>query len=423
MSDVGDRLWDVFGGEPLARLRSRLVQKLSRGRPLTGQVRIDNPSQAERTAIDGLLGRTSNGSGSITVPLERLETTLAQSGLADNLSEAVEAIEGPVPNRRVQRQQQAEAWQSIFDALADNLPSDSPRHDWLEQLQNTGLLRRVSGGDLDKARRLLEQAVHVIDHLPNRGITRPVLAACAIGDSHALDPGHPVAALVARAIPLINQGTGDALSDDDAYLSDPEPRRAAWESVGVFENDLTRAALVLNLPANEQSLTGQVLGLHAAQGEPCRLTLGQLERHPVRLDCNRVYVCENPSVLTVAAGRLGRRCPPMICTDGQPGTAVRRLLQIAAEDEVELRYHGDFDWGGIRIANLVIGQYHAIPWQFDSASYQATIRHATKSLAGQPVDAEWDPELTRHMAEHGLAVHEEAVVEDLMNDLEALIDE
>jgi len=30
-----------------------------------------------------------------------------------------------------------------------------------------------------------------------------------------------------------------------------------------------------------------------------------------------VYVCENPSVLIVAADQLGRRCLPLVCTNGR----------------------------------------------------------------------------------------------------------
>jgi hypothetical protein len=38
---------------------------------------------------------------------------------------------------------------------------------------------------------------------------------------------------------------------------------------------------------------------------------------------------------------------------GQPSAAGWRLLDLLAAGGAEFRYHGDFDWGGIRIASAV----------------------------------------------------------------------
>jgi uncharacterized protein (TIGR02679 family) len=85
-----------------------------------------------------------------------------------------------------------------------------------------------------------------------------------------------------------------------------------------------------------------------------------------------VFVCENPAVVLAAANALGATCPPLVCVGGQPTAAVLRLLSLLAEAGCSPRYHGDFDWGGLRIANLLWNRYPMRPWRFDTPSYVAS---------------------------------------------------
>jgi uncharacterized protein (TIGR02679 family) len=128
-----------------------------------------------------------------------------------------------------------------------------------------------------------------------------------------------------------------------------------------------------------------------------------------------VYVCENPNVVAAAAHRLGARSAPLVCVEGQPKTAARLLLTGLAAAGVRLAYHGDFDWPGLRIANLIIRRHGAVPWRMNAADYA---RAAGGSLLeGLPVDAVWDERLRPAMQAAGRAVHEEQVLADLLADL------
>ena len=55
------------------------------------------------------------------------------------------------------------------------------------------------------------------------------------------------------------------------------------------------------------------------------------------------------------------------------------LLRMLAEAGCELRYHGDFDWGGIRIGNVIFGRLRARPWRFDTADYRAAADRGRRS--------------------------------------------
>ena len=82
-------------------------------------------------------------------------------------------------------------------------------------------------------------------------------------------------------------------------------------------------------------------------------------------------VCENPVVVGEAADRLGAAAGPLVCIGGQPGAAAMTVLRAAVAAGATLRYHGDFDWGGVRIGNVLFDRLPLSPWRFDAASYRA----------------------------------------------------
>ena len=45
------------------------------------------------------------------------------------------------------------------------------------------------------------------------------------------------------------------------------------------------------------------------------------------------------------------------------------LLRALAAAGARLVHHGDFDWGGIRIGNVLHPRLPVVPWQFDAEAY------------------------------------------------------
>ena len=97
------------------------------------------------------------------------------------------------------------------------------------------------------------------------------LAADVLGDSHGLDHGKPVHALVLRYLAPVTGVAGWESRD---------ARREAWSHVGVIVDELSAPALVLGLRARGDSFTAHTLRLHADAHEPCRLSTRQLLREP-----------------------------------------------------------------------------------------------------------------------------------------------
>ncbi len=114
---------------------------------------------------------------------------------------------------------------------------------------------------------------------------------------------------------------------------------------------------------------------------------------------------------------------PLVCTSGSAATVVMTLLDALAATGCTFAYHGDFDWPGIALANRVIRRYEALPWRMGSEDYE---RLAARSQAegipqlpldGEPVRATWDPNLAPAMTALGVALHEEATLDLLVEDL------
>ena len=190
--------------------------------------------------------------------------------------------------------------------------------------------------------------------------------------------------------------------------------------MGLIRDDLSSTVLALGLAGDTSTSTGRMLAALREAGQPAVLTLRQLTRDPPALAApgTVVSVCENPVVIGVAADRLGPAARPIVCVSGQPGAAAMHLLRLLTAAGIPLRYHGDFDWGGLRIGNVLFARLPIASWRFDSATYRAAAaRGGGSELRGKQVEATWDGSLAPAMRELGRAVEEERTVDDLISDL------
>jgi len=88
----------------------------------------------------------------------------------------------------------------------------------------------------------------------------------------------------------------------------------------------------------------------------------------------------------------------------------------------EFGYHGDFDWGGVRIARAVRHRVNWRPWRYDHQAYEAVVSAAhpltpLSSLVGEPAATPWDPELAAAMRHRNVRVEEELTLDALLQDL------
>lgn len=427
-----ERLKRLLGGPDHARLRQRLRRLFERAGGAT-----DNPSTfrlgglvAEEVALlASLMGRpVRQDATSISVDLDTIDTALRRAGLANSLKDALEQLDGPIIRRAEVVAAATLGWSRLVRDL-----QDARLVAWLSTPNGLGLLKRLTRQDIDVAAELCGRAERVLGVLPAAGRPRAEIAARVLGDAHALDAGVPTATVVLaalrhgdRIIAIRDDLPSDGVPDADMTASDrpasalaessgdSERDRHIWARVGVLVNELARPALVLNLPLAEGGVWG------GCPGEPSHMTLRALVRSPPRFDVagKTISVCENPNVVALVADHLGANAAPLVSIEGMPAAAQRTLLLVLTGAGARLRYHGDFDWAGLRIAATVMAICGATPWRFTGEDYNRSIQRLIGApLLGMPAPSPWDTSLSNMMKAHGRSIAEEATIDDLLEDL------
>lgn len=411
-----DRLRRLLGTPELGWLLQRTRRRLEHGQPLDTSVSRTGPSEAERAAVARLLGRPLRPGRSLSVPLPAVDEVLRRSGAAPGgLTEAVVLLTGPVTDRHNALTIEIRAWDNAFAPLRAATAAHRAAQaltPWCEQLRTAGLVRRLAGGSVRSAASILADLARVVAALPaDPPRSLAAFGAEQCGDAHALDDDRPLSTLARRAVQAIT-GAPDGVG--------AQWRRDTWASAGLLRDELSSQVLALGLPGDTTTATGRALGALREAGQPAVLTLRQLVRDTPRPGpAGNAYVCENPAVVEAAADRLGSGCPTLICLRGRPSAAAVHLLRLLHNAGWILRYHGDFDWGGVRIAAGLLPHVPWSPWRYTAAEYQAAcVAHpATTPLTGPPAATPWDPALHHVLIAEGQRIEEELLLDTLLADL------
>ncbi|WP_197698205.1 TIGR02679 family protein [Micromonospora viridifaciens] len=374
------------------------------------RIRLHGLQPAERAALADLLGLAYTPESEVTVSVQTLDKILlAATGGLDTRG-VVEAIGGPlasrVEDRRHRAAERAELWQ--WARRHPIVAAEPALLTWLDRVRAGGLV----AGDTSATRALLEQAFEILEALPAVGEPLAVLAARLTGDSHALDEDSRLGKVVLRALA--------ALHDVDPP-TDAEGRRRLWEYSGVACDELSTVVLVAGMRPEGDGPLARGLRAWADAGQASVVTLAQLNRYPVGRLRGPVFVVENPAVMAVALQRFGATCPPLVCVAGWPSTAAIMMLRGIAATGALLRYHGDFDGEGLRIAAHVMSKTGAEPWLLRAEDYRRAVPRSGP-LAGRVDDTPWDPGLAEVVRAHGTALLEEVVVDSLLAGMAAHLD-
>jgi uncharacterized protein (TIGR02679 family) len=394
-STTDERLLRVLGGAELSDLRARLRRRYELG-PADGKlpwIQVGKLNETERAALASLVGRKGGVATSITIDVAEADRALSEAGIAPSLREALECLDGPIVHRETELSRIRDSWASV---LASCTHTDLIAY--LSSPLNFGVLKRLSGNQPDLASVICRQTEGILVRLPAAGVPRAQIAAELLGDAHGLDSARPVATLtlaVLRSRPSADTG-------DD---------RDTWAAVGILVNELARPVLFMNVACS---------GLPFSSGEPQYASLRLLARRPPdwAVAGRAILVCENPNLVAILADRFGTACPPVVCVDGHLGAAQRTILKQLKSLGADLRYHGDYDWPGISIANNVIAKYGAEPWHFSAADYVAAAESApplAAPLSGRSVVASWDDDLTGAMTRTGIKIEEEAIAQRIID--------
>lgn len=389
--------FDELRTAPWRRLLAAARRRLDKtgGEP-TGVVGVTAPDEDERWVFEHVLGRPAEaGRRRLTVPMAELDRALREA-YGTGLLAALARLDAPPPptDRR----------SALEGALRSHHAGDGWYTGWLGEMSRDGtvtrLLREGNGA-------LLAQAAAVLDRLPARDVPLPVLAEWATGDPAALS-GTRLARLVLRAL-VLRQGFPPPVGR--------AAEAAVWAGAGVVACDLASQVLLLGLRVLEDHHVGRWLNDAAGAGIPFRLTLHHIVAFPVTPEAAEIFVCRSTALLRAAAGP---GCAALVCTEGAPSVACRRLLTAAVTAGARVRWHSDFDWSGVRQTAAATARYAAAPWRMGAQDYLDAVAAGTaEPLGGSPTLTPWDERLAAEMLRERRAVREEHMLPDLLADLRA----
>lgn len=408
-----DKLRGIFLVPGWARFTSELRSLRDAGRPFPAAITLAAPTDEERRHLSSLLRTETSKAARLRYELEAIAAVLLNAGLPADWPTIVEILFGAVPPAVLEQRAAHQAWHDLWAELRDGFSTEAfaGQHAWLEKLRRDAVLRKLPGVTPSLAKTLVQDAVRLLRILP-LPTPEPLarVAAHHFGSGHALDPDRPLANLVLRGL-----AQRSALPTPDGART----RRELWESYGIVCDELSAPVLTLNLRlAGDDALVRLV---HAAgdSGQPIHLSTRWLlsANWSAIVPPARVFICENPSVIALAADALGRTCAPLVCVDGEPKTAAWLLLRALRERGSELWYHGDFDWPGVAIAGRIFAQTGARPWRYDAQAYREAAKHRGRTLSGAPQPTPWSPALCEAMQDKGQAYDEESLTDTLLADL------
>lgn len=367
------------------------------------RVTLAELTEDEMAAVCSLLGRRRPAGTRLRVDVERLDEALRVGPQQLGVVEVIEAIGGPLRDRRGERASASGDRDALWDLVGNHqVAGDDDVADWIDSLRPRGRLTRlgVTAPDetvtaaLDVVAALVERRRSAVPARP-----LPVVAAELTGDAHGLDDDRVIGGIVADAVVSLSQQTS---------------ARDAWAAFGVDLDPVNSSVLTLGLPGPG----GTILDSARRSGEPLRLTARMLRSLDfAELRGGVVHVCENPAVVAVAADELGPSCAPLVCTDGMPKTVTTLLLAQLVAAGATARAHADFDVGGVAIVGHLVRDHGVEPWRFGRDDYLSAATGASLALGGHVAATPWDAELASTMNATGFAVHEESLLDVLLAEL------
>lgn len=382
-----------------------------------GSVTVTAPaSAAERAAVLGLLGTHALRPGQsrkvnlsdLTAHVRRRGAALTPGAVA---AHATRRRLGENAAARARAAARMESLRRLHTRLIEGLPAGAPLRPtdrgWAD-LQRSGWVSRIV--QHPSPEQLLYAMAQVLGQLPGSGrADRRLLAHTATGNPHALDAGSDLGGLVlaeAAGCGVLKSGLG---------------RRAAWDRIGVDCDTLTGGLLSLNvLPERWRVPADEPVVLPPRTLQRARWPSAE-EEHPIY---RWVFVTENPSILAAALDQPADHDRPvrLLCTVGTPSAAELSALRQMAASGWAIAVRADFDTAGLAHVRAVLGTVpNAVTWRMTATDYTASLHPVPFQPgaldASRIGDTPWDPELATAIHARGRPAYEEALIDQLLNDL------
>ena len=398
-----------------------------------GNIRAGGLDSRVASCLHSLIGRPPYRA----LPLSALESVLADKGVGDNLDEALTQLGFPPmtpveraaldrdfrPPRRPKpkatqkatstplkksaappRRRRVRPYDILKEAVATW--SEAWADEWVERL----IASKVDLTDIPEVWRCALDMRRLLDFLDsNKGVAfgRADVAVRVFGNAHALDKG-----VMATFAHYAFQSRLREYHLDKSEL---------WERAGIKDNQLCSPVLAWGLPAMDDTPVGKQIRTANRNNLPVHITRYAMSLGPLGIPRGaKVLAVENPRMIEAAAERKLSAC--LISTNGFPGSTFKVLLRQLLRSGAEVRFHTDFDTAGFSIGRT-LHQEGCEPWRMTHRDYLGIIERAKRE--GVPLSPQsdprpcppvpWDPALRRVYQSRRLAVHQELLLDDILD--------
>ena len=389
-------------GELWAVVRRRLDRN---GPDRRGRIAVPDLDRASDLSLASLLGRKPPR----RLDLAELETALVRRNLGSDLCEAITRLGHPPSAAAAERRAARERGRSARSALSEAIESwEEPwASEWADDLQRAGTIGGLDGDTVAGLAADVRRLLDCLDECAGGGTSRTELAATLFGSAHALDRGRKLTTVAECAL---------------RHRIGAEPGlegRELWAAAGILADRVSAPVLTWSLPVVGASPLDVQIRAATSGAIPLHISLVAMQKYPISVPAGSpVLIVENPRLVEAAAERELPGC--VVATNGNPTTAVRTVLNQLRGSGARLLYHGDFDAAGLAICRRMQAG-GCEPWMMDSSDYEAAVDMAARS--GVRLEREsrdcgatpWDPELRETFTRHRRIVHEEFVLDRVLD--------
>lgn len=378
-----------------------------------GIVKLSSPSQDEKQALSGFLGKDLSKQKSVAISVANF-----QKGINNSRFEGISVewlvsayFDDQLLYKKDLRQQAELEQKEFFEKLIVESRADEKTIEWLQgaisdKIAPYSQLIHEYNQNREILYSMMTRVLQGLSALPKQIMRIPVFAARITGDPHYFDKNGKAYIYLLHGV--YHRVYGSFLTN--AALNSEEETEILYKA-GLMKDDVSnfvmcygiRGAIGEDEYSGINCTTSGVSNGNSAKkqkdkfkehsglkgffdlGEPSMLSLLNINKLDAAYSVNdHVFVFENPSVFAefIEGDRqyyeksFKSRCGvAAICSAGQPNLAVLLLLDLLVDSGTEIYYSGDFDPEGLLIADRLKMRYNKRLklWHFGLEDYNFTM--------------------------------------------------
>lgn len=366
-----------------------------------GTVTLANPTDVEKSDLEGFFGKSYAGNKTITISTERFQKQLLDTRFSEvSLEELFEEYFGEMLESKGEaKAREEQEWNAFLDEIHISFVNTFSGN-WLqntrEQKSDSAaytFLKQFYKEDKELLRVVLKAVMGAANQFPafkGRIKMLAVFAAETTGNPHYFDEGTKANRLLlylmeeyVRRYCCEDEPLHDHIAQKNVYVV--EQKTQLMYQVGLAKDDISNRTVMfgIHLQLKSGRLHQGIEGF-VVERQPVTVMLKQMSEVEAAFgDGERIYVFENPSVFSAFVekilevekdGETTKRIAA-VCTNGQLTLTSLLLLDLLVKSDEMLYYAGDFDPEGLKIADNLKKRYgeKMVLWHYREEDYQAAM--------------------------------------------------